>query len=111
VVYVRVGKAGDFAEGLVRTFDLEGTDVAVVCHQGRFHAFSGRCPHEAYLMNYTRVRPGDLIICSSHLAVFDLDTGKVLSGPADKDLTLYGVRVEGDDILVSLDGEDSTEGG
>jgi 3-phenylpropionate/trans-cinnamate dioxygenase ferredoxin subunit len=52
-------------------------------------------------MNYTRIRDGDRILCSSHFAWFDLRTGKVLSGPTEKDLAQYPVRIEGDDVLVS----------
>jgi 3-phenylpropionate/trans-cinnamate dioxygenase ferredoxin component len=97
----RVGSVSDFTEGLVRVFPVEGVQVAVVSQEGEFYAFSGRCPHAGYLFNYTRVRPGDQILCSSHLAWFELKTGKVLSGPTDQDLSLYEVRVEGEDVLVS----------
>jgi nitrite reductase/ring-hydroxylating ferredoxin subunit len=75
--------------------------VAVVCHEGSFYAFSGRCPHANYLLNYTCVRAGDRIVRSSHMTTFDLKTGKVLDGPANTDLCLYSVRVEGDEVFVS----------
>ncbi|HWO72029.1 MAG TPA: Rieske (2Fe-2S) protein [Dehalococcoidia bacterium] len=96
----RVGAQSDFAEGLVRVFEVDGIDVAVVRHAGEYFAFSGRCPHAGYAFNFTRVRPGDRILCSSHLAWFELRTGKVLDGPTDRDLEVYEVRVEGDDVLV-----------
>ena len=99
--FQRVGSVSDFAEGLVRCFPVDGVDIGVVNFGGEFHAFSGRCPHENYLMNYTRIRDGDRILCSSHFAWFDLHTGEVLSGPAEKDLAQYPVRIEGDDVLVS----------
>jgi nitrite reductase/ring-hydroxylating ferredoxin subunit len=74
-----------------------------VNYGGEFHAFSGRCPHENYLMNYTRIRPGDKILCSSHFAWFDLYSGQVLSGPTEENLRRYPVRIEGDDVLVSAE--------
>ena len=97
----RVGSVSDFAEGLVRVFPVDGVDIGVVSYGGRFHAFSGRCPHENYLMNYTRIREGGRLLCSSHFAWFDLATGKVLSGPTENDLVRYAVHVEGGDVLVS----------
>jgi nitrite reductase/ring-hydroxylating ferredoxin subunit len=97
----RVGSLTDFADGLVRVFLVEGVHIAVVTYGGQFYAFSGVCPHAGYVLNYTRVREGARILCSSHFAWFDLATGKVLSGPAEEDLALYEVRVEGSDILVS----------
>ena len=100
--FVRVAAVSDFSDGLVRVFDVDGVDVGVVSLGGRFHAFSGKCPHAGYVLNYTRVRPGDVILCSSHMASFDLHTGRVLQGPAEKDLRLYTVKVDSDDVLVSL---------
>ena len=97
----RVGRVGDFAEGLVRVFPVAGVEIAVVTQGGRFYAFAGRCPHANYLLNYTRIRDGDRILCSSHFAWFDLHTGKVLSGPAEEGLAQYPVRVDGEDVLVS----------
>jgi 3-phenylpropionate/trans-cinnamate dioxygenase ferredoxin subunit len=99
--FTRVGAVKDFAEGLVRVFPVDGVDVGVVNYGGRFYAFSGRCPHENYLMNYTRIREGGRVLCSSHFAWFDLATGRVISGPTDKDLTQYEVRVEDGDVLVT----------
>ena len=97
----RVGSVVDFSDGLVRVFAVDGVDVAVVTREGRFYAFAGRCPHANYLLNYTRIRDGNRILCSSHFAWFDLETGKVLSGPTEEDLAQYPIRVDGDDVLVS----------
>jgi nitrite reductase/ring-hydroxylating ferredoxin subunit len=97
----RVGSVTDFSEGLVRVFPVEDVHIAVVTYGGRFHAFSGLCPHAHYNLNYTRVREDSRILCSSHFAWFDLATGQVLSGPTEDDLTQYPVRVEGEDVLVS----------
>jgi 3-phenylpropionate/trans-cinnamate dioxygenase ferredoxin subunit len=105
----RVAAVDDFSDGLVRVFSVEGIDVAVVSHQGRFYAFSGRCPHAGYVFNYTRVRPGDRILCSSHMATFDLKTGCVLAGPTEKNLQLYKLKIDGAGIHVSLADGTSTQ--
>ncbi|HEU0074330.1 MAG TPA: Rieske (2Fe-2S) protein [Dehalococcoidia bacterium] len=101
--FQRVGAVSEFSDSLVRVFKVEGVDVAVVRHEGQFYAVTGACPHASYLFNYTRIRPEDRIFCSSHGAWFDLKSGKVLGGPTDYDLCVYQVRVEGDDVLVSVD--------
>ena len=36
--------------------------------------------------------------------IFDVRTGKALSAPAVEDLKTYPVKVDGDDILIDLDG-------
>ncbi len=104
--FVSVAKLTDFRDGIVRVFPVDGLDVAVVTHEGQFYAFAGHCTHENYSFNYTRVRPNDVIICSSHFAYFALKTGAVLNGPTLEDLAVYAVRVENDDVQVSLDPRD-----
>ena len=96
-----VGNVSDFQEGLVRVFDVEGVKIAVVRHRDEFHALEGTCTHADYSFNYTRVRPGDVILCSSHMAVFDLATGRTHNWPGLDDLRLFPVRVEGDAVIVS----------
>ena len=98
--YTCVGNVTDFRDGIVRVFPVDDLEIAVVSHEDRFYAFQGYCTHAAYSFNYTRVRPGALILCSSHFAWFELATGKVLNGPASEDLARYQVRVEGGDVLV-----------
>ena len=102
--FQRVGAVSEFSDSLVRVFKVEGFDVAVVRHDGEWYALTGSCPHARYLFNYTRIRPEDRIFCSSHGAWFDLKSGKVLGGPTDEDLCVYQVQVQGDDVLVSVDG-------
>lgn len=97
-----VGRVEDFKEGLVRVFDVEGQPIAVVTHNGRFYAFTGHCPHANYSFNFTRVRDGDRILCSSHFAWFELETGRVLSGPVDKDLQHYEVSTEDGEVRVAV---------
>ena len=59
--FQRVAAASEFTDSLVRVFVVDGIDVAVVRHAGRFYAVTGACPHANYLFNYTRIRPEDRI--------------------------------------------------
>jgi len=107
--FQRVAAVSDFSDSLVRVFVVDGIDVAVVRHEGQFHALTGACPHANYLFNYTRIRPENRIFCSSHGAWFDLHTGEVLDGPTDRNLCVYSVRVEGDEVYVAVDGEGESQ--
>jgi nitrite reductase/ring-hydroxylating ferredoxin subunit len=41
------------------------------------------------------------VTCGCHGSVFDLETGEAVGPPADQPLTLYEVRVEGDEVQVA----------
>jgi 3-phenylpropionate/trans-cinnamate dioxygenase ferredoxin subunit len=100
--FVRVASLGDLKDDLIRVFDVDGTPVAVVQHEGRLYAFEGHCPHSGYSFDWSRIRQGEFVICSSHYSFFELETGKNVDGPATDDLAQYAVRIEGDDVLVHV---------
>ena len=44
----------------------------------------------------------DIITCPWHGSKFDVKTGKVVSGPAKKDIKSYKVEIKGDEIFVKI---------
>jgi 3-phenylpropionate/trans-cinnamate dioxygenase ferredoxin subunit len=104
-----VARVADIREDIIRTFEVDGAPVAVVKHDGRFYAFEGRCTHSGYPFDWSRIRPGDLVACSSHFSYFELATGKVLNGPATDDLQVYDVRIDGEDVLVCSEPRETLE--
>jgi len=97
--YTNVGKLSDFPDGAIRPFTLGDEAIAVVSSEGRLYAFSNECTHtgEALTMGYVA---GEQVVCWLHGSVFDITTGVKLEGPAFEDLSVYDVKVEGDDVLV-----------
>jgi 3-phenylpropionate/trans-cinnamate dioxygenase ferredoxin subunit len=101
--WVRAGRVSDFEPGALHPVDAESRDIAVVLLDGRFYAFSNFCTHEAvtFTSGYGVVRDR-AVLCMMHSSWFDIETGEVLSGPAQDPLTVYPVRVEDDDLLVEI---------
>jgi nitrite reductase/ring-hydroxylating ferredoxin subunit len=102
--WVRVAGKGDIEEGAVMGFRVGKHDVAVYhLPGGEFRATDNICTHE-----YAQLSDGWLenceIECPLHAGKFDVRTGKGLGAPIDKDLAVYELRVEGDDLLVKLPG-------
>ena len=98
--YVNVGKLTEFPEGQVRPFLVNEEKVAVVNSEGRFYAFSNECTHVGAELTSGYVY-GDQVVCWLHNSVFDMGTGEKLDGPAFDPLTIYDVRVEGEDVFVA----------
>jgi Rieske Fe-S protein len=71
--------------------------VAVIREEKGYYAIGLACTH---LGCTVAVTPGNLV-CPCHGSVFDRK-GRVLKGPADRDLPRYAVEEKGDDLLVFL---------
>ncbi|HEY7602140.1 MAG TPA: Rieske (2Fe-2S) protein [Methylomirabilota bacterium] len=91
-----------------------GTDVEafVVNFDGRYHAYVNRCAHAGtpldWWPNEFFTDDGRLLICATHGALFQPDTGRCAGGPcAGGSLWPLTVRVEGDRMVVSTSLEDA----
>ena len=99
----RVASVADIPEGEARRFTLEGIEVAVVNAGGYFYAINDICSHEHFHLSDGEVDPETLTLeCPKHGSAFSLESGRPLSLPALMPVPTYGVRVEGDDVLVEM---------
>jgi toluene monooxygenase system ferredoxin subunit len=81
---------------------LEGVRVLLVNHQGELSAFEDRCAHQGVPLSLGRLQ-GGVLCCSAHEWQYDARTGCGLN-PSAARLKRYPVRVEGERILVDLEG-------
>ncbi|MCH7530504.1 MAG: Rieske (2Fe-2S) protein [Gemmatimonadetes bacterium] len=68
--------------------------------QGGYTALLVRCTHRGCQPDPV----GDRFVCPCHGSEFDLE-GAVLRGPAERSLLRYRVAREGEDVVVTLQGE------
>lgn len=102
--WVRVAAKADVAEGKAFGVKTGGKEIAIYhLPGGEFCATDNICSHEYALLTEGWLENG-CIECPLHAAQFDIRTGKALSAPADVDLTVFEVKVEGTDILVNIPG-------
>ena len=101
--YFTVGRVEDFEDGEIRSFLVKGRDIAVVNAGNRFYAFDNYCTHEgvSFSSGVGLVTEGS-VTCMLHSSTFDTDTGAVLGGPATDPLTIYEVKVLGDDVQIGV---------
>jgi len=95
----RVGNGKDVAEGSMHVFDVAGTKVSVARVNGILYAFDDTCTHRG-----CSLAEGDLdgttVTCPCHGSQFDVTSGAVLRGPAQKPVSSRLVEVKGEDLLV-----------
>jgi nitrite reductase/ring-hydroxylating ferredoxin subunit len=102
--WVRVAGKGDIEEGQVMGFRMGKHDVAVYhLPGGEFRATDNICTHEYAQLSDGWLEDGE-IECPLHAGKFDVRTGRAMCAPVDKDLAVYELRVEGEDLMVKLPG-------
>lgn len=95
---VRVGDAKDVAPGQMRVFDVAGTTVNVASADGHLYAFDDTCTHAGCSLARGNLA-GTTVTCACHGSQFDITSGAVLRGPAQRPVRSRSVQVEGDDLL------------
>jgi 3-phenylpropionate/trans-cinnamate dioxygenase ferredoxin component len=96
---VRVGNAEDVAPGQMRVFDVAGTKVNVASANGHLYAFDDTCTHTGCSLARGKL-DGTTVTCACHGSQFDVTTGAVIRGPAQRPERSRLVQVEGENLLV-----------
>src|SRR5258706_8577290 len=97
-----VGSASTLLQdGQMKRIELEGQGVLLARVDGQYYALSGTCTHYGGPLD-EGVLKGHMVICPWHHACFDLRNGLRLEPPALNNLPHYSVRVERDQVLVTL---------
>jgi nitrite reductase/ring-hydroxylating ferredoxin subunit len=99
--FVKVADATDVAEGTLEAFDVGGVRVAVANVGGTFHAFDDTCTHLQCSLADGEL-DGTVVTCPCHSSRFDVTTGDLLRGPAQKPVRSYPARVENDALQVEI---------
>jgi nitrite reductase/ring-hydroxylating ferredoxin subunit len=95
---IRIGAATDVAEGQMRVFDVAGTRVNVSNADGRLYGFDDTCTHAGCSLASGEL-DGTTVTCACHGSQFDVTSGAVLRGPAQRPVRSRAVQVEGDELL------------
>ena len=98
-MFVQVGRPADFEAGQMRAVDVEGTRVNVTNVDGRIYAFDDACTHASCSLANGRL-VGTTVTCACHGSQFDVTSGEVLRGPAQRPERSRRVQVEGENVLV-----------
>ena len=97
--WVRVAALTDLAEGAAFATKLGNRPIALYRLDGQIHALDDVCTHALALLSQGFIEDG-AVECPLHGARFDIATGRCLAPPASRDLRVYAVRVDGDDVCV-----------
>lgn len=90
--------------GEAGSITVEDTDLLLYREtDDMVHAYSAVCPHEGCIVAVIKqTSHDDLLQCPCHSSRFDLTSGDVLGGPADRGLTRHPATVADGQIVVEL---------
>jgi 3-phenylpropionate/trans-cinnamate dioxygenase ferredoxin component len=100
---VRVCSVSDVKPGTASRFDLDGHCLCVVNIENQFYVIGDTCSHADYSLSEGDVWEDEREIeCPKHGSTFSLETGEPQSLPATRPVPAFSVRLDGNDVLVTL---------
>lgn len=99
--FVRAAALSDLEEDTPLRVELGGVPVSVVRTDEGVFAINDICSHANVSLSEGEVEDCT-IECWLHGSRFDLRTGKPSGLPATRPVPVYPVKIEGDDVLVSV---------
>jgi len=97
--FTKAAKRSSVTGDELKMVEIGDEEVVLAEVGGDVVAFNNVCPHAGCDLVDGEL-DDDEITCECHGSRFNVRTGQVLTGPAAEDLSLYSVRVEGDDVLI-----------
>jgi 3-phenylpropionate/trans-cinnamate dioxygenase ferredoxin component len=95
----RVNAGPKLSEGEMRVLDIDGTKVSIAAAGGSLYAFDDACTHMGCSLGEGKLE-GTTVTCPCHGSQFDVTSGAVIRGPAQRPVRVRSVQIEGDDLLV-----------
>ena len=98
--FIKVAQVSELKTGEMMAVTIGDDQVLLTNIDGNFHAIDDVCSHA-----YACLTDGDIngaeVDCPHHGGSFNAMTGMPMNPPADKPLSVFQVKVEGDDIFVA----------
>lgn len=107
--------------GSMKRFDVDDHEIVVANAGGKLLAFDNVCTCVAHFAAHKNEQTGDphthgghlarlsegvltgeTVTCPMHRTVYNIRTGRALSGPGEIPVSTYEVRIDGDELRVAL---------
>ena len=96
-----MARVDEVEPGEVKAYRIDTIPVALYNLDCEFFATHDTCTHAQACLSDGYLEDGK-IECPLHQGLFDVRTGKAVSGPVDVDVKTFPVRVEGCEVLIDL---------
>ncbi|HLN89096.1 MAG TPA: non-heme iron oxygenase ferredoxin subunit [Candidatus Binatia bacterium] len=100
-MFVKLCDKNILAPGEPRSFKIKGHEILAVKVGGKIYCLDGRCTHAGAPIAEGTLG-GEVLTCPWHYSQFNITTGEVLRGPADKPLKIYPVEERENSVFIDL---------
>ena len=97
--FVQGGKIGELQPGEMKLVEAGSETLVLINVQGELYAINNECTHASCDLVDGNLED-DTVECGCHGARFNVKSGAVEAPPALEPVRTYGVRIEGDDIMI-----------
>jgi 3-phenylpropionate/trans-cinnamate dioxygenase ferredoxin component len=101
-MFKAVAKVSELSEDKVLVVSLKYIQLGIIKKNDEILAFEDICSHDGESISSGKIE-GNCIICPRHFAKFDLKTGSALCMPATEPISIFPVRIVGENIEVDLE--------
>jgi nitrite reductase/ring-hydroxylating ferredoxin subunit len=98
---VKAVSKDEVESGTMKGVKVGGKEVLVANLGGNFYAIGNRCTHMGCMLSDGELK-GENALCPCHGSTFNVRTGVIVKGPAKKPEPVFEVKVEGEDVLVTV---------
>ncbi|MBJ9953332.1 MULTISPECIES: non-heme iron oxygenase ferredoxin subunit [Acinetobacter] len=99
--WISVCQPDDISQDEPKAIEVNGKKIGVFFIDDQYFAIENVCPHAFALLTEGFIEE-QTVECPLHEAIFNIQTGELVSGPGCRDLCTYPVRVEGLDVQIQL---------
>ncbi|MFQ6030270.1 MAG: non-heme iron oxygenase ferredoxin subunit [Dehalococcoidia bacterium] len=99
--FVKVADVGELSPGEMKMVEVGDDQILLANVEGTIYSCDNVCTHALAPLSEGEL-DGEQVECPLHGSVFNVITGEVMSAPADENLRVFRVRIDGQDILVGL---------
>lgn len=82
--------------------EANGKKILIANVGGTYYAIGDVCTHRACRLSGGTLKENGVVECPCHGSNFDVKTGNVAKGPAKTPEQTFQLKVEKDDILISI---------
>ncbi len=99
--FLPVAQVGELTDPGKMCLEIQDRFVVLVHLDGQYYCIDDVCTHDGGTLGEGEIS-NHCLVCPRHGAKFDISTGKAVTMPATEPTKVHHVRIEGQQICVSL---------